>query len=224
MTKLQGLLRALGGGEMKKNFDRFARCRNGAAVLEDQRDIVHMLNDRDYLASMPEGSLGRIYLDFVRAENLTADGLVAASDLDPDTPTSLTEDEMRFQARLRDTHDLWHVVSGYGRDGLGELCLLAFTYAQTKSKGIAFIIAIATMNQRKLNPDAEIVKAVREGYRHGKDAAWLPAADWESLLPQPLDEVRCQLGWTPADQYATSLQFYTDPTFDMPEGSMATAA
>ena len=36
-------------------------------------------------------------------------------------------------------HDLWHVVTGYGRDELGEACLLAFTYAQNKNRGVGFI-------------------------------------------------------------------------------------
>ena len=37
-------------------------------------------------------------------------------------------------------HDLWHVTTGYGRDALGELSLLAFTYAQEKNRGIGAIV------------------------------------------------------------------------------------
>ena len=37
-------------------------------------------------------------------------------------------------------HDLWHVTTGYGRDALGELSLLAFTYAQEKIEGIGAIV------------------------------------------------------------------------------------
>ena len=36
-------------------------------------------------------------------------------------------------------HDLWHVTTGYGRDALGELSLLAFTYAQEQNRGIGAI-------------------------------------------------------------------------------------
>ena len=39
-------------------------------------------------------------------------------------------DERWMGERLRDIHDLFHVITGYGRDALGELCLLAFTNAQ----------------------------------------------------------------------------------------------
>ncbi len=49
-----------------------------------------------------------------------------------------------YNARLRDMHDLWHVVTGYGRDSFGEACLLAFSYAQTRNRGIAFIAFFGT--------------------------------------------------------------------------------
>ena len=39
-------------------------------------------------------------------------------------------------------HDLWHVTTGYGRDALGELSLLAFTYAQEQNRGIGAIALI----------------------------------------------------------------------------------
>ena len=35
---------------------------------------------------------------------------------------------------------------------------------------------------------------IREGYRRGKAAAWLPGQDWEALLSRPLAEVRQELG------------------------------
>jgi len=35
---------------------------------------------------------------------------------------------------------------------------------------------------------------VRQAYRRGRRAAWLPATDWEALLPRPLHEVRVELG------------------------------
>src|SRR3546814_16483062 len=37
--------------------------------------------------------------------------------------------------RLRDTHDLMHVLTGYGRDALGEQCVLLFTHGQNPSHG-----------------------------------------------------------------------------------------
>lgn len=201
------ILRALGGGEIKKNLTKFRATETGQKVLSEQREIIDILNDREALAQMPEGSLGREYLKFVISENLTADGLVAASDVSENPREDIPEDFLRFQLRLRDSHDLWHVTTDYERDGLGELCLLAFTYAQTRNKGLAFIVAIATLSDMRRYPKSKVVRAVREGYRHGNQAEWLVAADWEALLHKPLAQVRGELGFRSPSQYRWSLDF-----------------
>ena len=33
---------------------------------------------------------------------------------------------------------------------------------------------------------------IREAYRNGKNAAWLPATDWEAMLEESLAEVRAE--------------------------------
>ncbi len=203
------ILRALGGSEMHRNFKRFNQLETGKKVLAEERDIIGTLNDRVGLAAMPEGSLGRRYLNFVVSEGLTADGLVDASNVNEETAVDLTDDEIRFQLRLRDTHDLWHVITDYKRDGLGELCLLAFTYAQSRNKGIAFIVAIATLSDIRKYPKSKVFRAVREGYRHGKQAEWFVAADWEALLPMQLEDVRKELGFAAPKKYRWSLDWLT---------------
>ena len=140
---------------------------------------------------MPANSLGRHYLLFVTAENLSAGELVDASssgEID-----QLEGDLARFATRQRDMHDLWHVLTGYGRDTLGELCLLSFTYAQTRNRGVGFICLVGA---QKLCQEygRGVYRAAWRAYRDGKEAAWLPAQDWEALLAMPIDEVRQRLG------------------------------
>src|SRR4029078_11371261 len=96
-----------------------------------------------------------------------ASAVVAASEnwLRDDLPV----DRRWFADRLRDTHDLWHVVTGYGRDLIGEASLLAFTYAQTRNPGIGFIVAVAYLKARGINRPAR--RLLRDGYRRGKRAA-----------------------------------------------------
>ena len=57
-----------------------------------------------------------------------ADGLIASSDTSAreDIYRLLSEDEIWLADRLRDIHDLQHVMTGYGRDPVGELSLLSF--------------------------------------------------------------------------------------------------
>lgn len=188
------IIDALSGGSDARMFDRFMTNETGVRVVAEKRSLISLLNDRERLGRLAEGTLGRAYYDFMTSENLTADGLVAASEEAPRLYAGMPEAAGLFRDRMRDAHDLWHVATGYGRDGLGELCLLAFTYAQTRNRGIGFIVLVGTRVASKQAPGLGIWRAVREGYRHGRAARWLPTADWETLIALPLAEVRARLG------------------------------
>ena len=192
------IIDSLAGRSFEKSFKRFRRSSNGPRLIEEQPDIVESLNDREALAAMPAGSLGRAYLDFVIREELTPEGLSSASkefDHDPAAPKGA----YWFGARLRDTHDLHHVLTGYNRDLVGEAALLAFTWAQTRNRGIGAIVLMAYVRAGEGNPAARGM--IRKGYRRGRKAAWFPEQDWEALLSQPLDEVREQLRLGDLPQY-----------------------
>ena len=181
---------ALSGNAGARIFRRFQSTLTGTRILEERRDLLQTLCQREALAALPPGSLGRSYLDFVTKEQITADGLVAASQEAREQVEALGEDYRRMMERLRDMHDLWHVVTGYGRDLLGEASLLAFTFAQTRNPGVGFIAGVAYLRIGDV-PGAR--RLLREAYRRGRRAAWLPAEDWELLLTLPLDAVRSRL-------------------------------
>ena len=48
-------------------------------------------------------------------------------------------------------------------------------------------------------------RAVFEGYMHGRNAGWLPGADWEALLGQPVEAIRAQYAVKPPTYYRTIL-------------------
>ena len=48
-------------------------------------------------------------------------------------------------------------------------------------------------------------RAVFEAYRHGRSAGWLPGADWEALLVQPIEAIRAQYAVKPPNYYQTIL-------------------
>tara|TARA_R110002110_G_scaffold84101_2_gene218393 strand:- start:125 stop:826 length:702 start_codon:yes stop_codon:yes gene_type:complete len=184
---------ALSGGADERMYTRFMADPVGQKIVAEKRNLIDLLNDRERLKALPLGTLGRTYYEFMAEENLTADGLVAASE---EAPRLYDREgaEKIFGDRMRDSHDLWHVTTSYGRDGLGELSQLALYYAQTRNRGIGFIVLMGAYTAAKEAPKAGIWKAVREGYRLGKQAKWLPLADWENLLDKPLDHVRATLG------------------------------
>lgn len=192
------IVRALSGKTLLRGYNRFAGTATGHRVLEERRELLSMLRDRDYLRSLPEGSLGRHYLTFVEREDLSADGLVDASSREE---LPLSPNLARYAARLRDMHDLWHVTCGYGRDVSGEVCLLAFTMAQTRNPGLALIVAAGTLRIARSPGGRGIVPAVWAAFRAGRRAAWLPAADWEALLARPLAVVRTELNVSEPARY-----------------------
>ena len=192
------VIAALGGRHGERAFERFRRTDTGARVLSENRSLLAALSDRERLLSLPPGTVGRTYAEFMGREDLSAQGLAEASLAAGGPDPSLPPERRLFGARLRDMHDLWHVVTGYGRDLLGEAALLAFSYAQTRNRGIGFIVATAWWKARQA---PQFRRMLRDAYRRGRRAAWLPAADWEALLARPLDAVRAELRVEPPPSY-----------------------
>jgi ubiquinone biosynthesis protein COQ4 len=193
------LIDALRGKTTLRQFARFRQSETGRAVLGERRRLLDRLNDRASLAALPAGTLGRAYYDFMASENLSAEGLVEASRI---TMRALPADDVTlFRERSREMHDLLHVVTGYGRDPLGEACLVAFSYAQTGLKGFAVIAAYAARRIARTRHGQPVRRAVFEGYRHGRSAGWLPGADWEALLAQPVEAIRAQFAVKPPVLY-----------------------
>ncbi|MDG2307125.1 MAG: Coq4 family protein [Candidatus Binatia bacterium] len=190
--KVFDIIDALSGRSLERTFGRFRRTETGARLLAEQPDLVAVLSDRDRLLAMPAGTLGRAYGEFVSREQISADGLIEASERIAERDPSIPEDRYWFGGRLRDMHDLWHVVTGYNRDLVGEASLLAFSYAQIQNPGIGFIVLVAYL--RAGSKDIRWARPmIRDGYERGKRAEWLPSQDWEALLSKPLEEVRRDL-------------------------------
>ena len=193
------ILEALAGNSGMRAFKRFQKTPNAEAILQAEKPLVDYLMDRDWLASLPKGSLGERYFNFTKVEEITADGLTDASIEGRDETRDMSEAQIKYHERMRDAHDLWHVTTGYGRDPLGELCLLAVTWRQLGNLGILLIIAAGFTVTRKEAPELGIGRALREAFRLGKAAKGLPGAHWEELLALPLENVRRELGiQTPA--------------------------
>lgn len=193
------ILAALRGRSGQRMFRRFKASAAGRSVLQDRRSLMRTLGDRAGLMRLERGSLGRAYLAFMLQENLSAEGLADAS-MTEDL-TGLPPDARLFRERSRDAHDLGHVLTGYGRDGLGELCLLAFSFAQSGNLGMALICALALGRVPRGPQRRAVLRALLEGWRHGRRARWLPEQDWEALLERPLDALRLQLNIAPPVRY-----------------------
>ena len=193
------IMRALNGDATAKAYHRLLTTVDGGRIAYERVELAQKLMDDAWLDSFPEGSVGAAYRSFVRSEQLSAEGLAMVSregvgDIDNPHPYAW------MGRRTRDVHDVWHVLSGYGRDALGEACLVAFSYAQTKGLGWA-LIALGAAFRSGRHGDYPFKKAILEGYRRGKAAAWLLGEDYERVLNEPLEAARRRLGIGPAKVY-----------------------
>ncbi|MCX9146124.1 Coq4 family protein [Erythrobacter sp. WG] len=173
--------------------EELALSERGAALRASEPYLPEILDDHEALRRTPRGSLAHAYCDFMEAEGLSAAGLVAEYDRvgRPRYP-DLVE---WFINRSRDTHDLFHVLTGYGRDALGEQCVLLFTHGQAPSHGHLLIGYAGAANIAKTvrGSKAPVFGAVRQAHRTGKGAPSLMAQPIRELLARPLEEVRRDL-------------------------------
>ncbi len=183
---------ALSGGSGRRDFQRFQRSERGARILHEKRDLYEMLTDRERLKAMPAGSLGRTVIDWFERENISTQGLAQASEAARSgADQKLGENEQLYRLRLRNLHDVFHVLAGYDRDLRGEAAVLAFTIGQNYNRGIAYLVWNALREEGWSSPGGRLI---REGYRRGRRAKRLVEQDWEYLFLRPIEEVREELG------------------------------
>ena len=161
----------------------------GERLRRSEPSLPPILDDHEALRKTPKGSVAHAYCDFMQREGLSAAGLVAEADkLGRPQFDDLTQ---WYSDRSRDVHDLMHVLTGYGRDPLGEQCVLLFTHGQQPSQGHLLIgYAGAAHIKRITKSRAPIFKAALQAHRTGKACpplTWLPIRD---MLALDLDEVR----------------------------------
>lgn len=187
------IMRALSGKSIPNGYARLLETPKGGAIAYRRQEMAEILSDRAFLETLPVGSVGRAYLNFTTTENISAQGLIDESMRAGNQDVERSHPFAWYGRRLRDVHDLWHVLSGYGRDAIGETCLVAFSYAQTKSLGFGFIGLVGALKLKKELPGQPMFKAVWQAYRNGAKAAWLPGEDYIALLSEPLEQARARL-------------------------------
>lgn len=187
------IMRALSGNSVPRGYHRLVSSPQGGAIAYRRQELAEVLSDHAYLASLPEGSVGRTYLAFITRENISAQGLAEESRKGVDGVIDAQHPYAWYGRRMRDVHDLWHVLTGYSRDALGEACLVAFSYSQTKSLGFGLIAWGGVYKIGREMPGQPVFKAIMQAFRHGRQAAWLPAEDYIRLLAEPLEAARQRL-------------------------------
>ena len=188
------IMQALNGRSTGRAYRRLISTVEGGRLAYQRTELAPLFDDRDFTGKFPIGTVGHAYRAFMDSENLSADGLAQVSREARGTSVIDIQHPLAwFGRRIRDTHDIWHILTGYNRDGLGELCLVAFSYAQTKSLGWAFIAVGGALRALQEPGGWRALQAIWQAYQTGRKAAWLPGEDFEALLGEPVEAARARL-------------------------------
>ncbi|HEY4124402.1 MAG TPA: Coq4 family protein [Rhizomicrobium sp.] len=187
------VMQGLNRGTAARNYQRLLKTQSGGQIAYTRVELVSRLTDRAWLSQFASGTVGAAYRAFLDRTGFSADGLADIS-----KQVSRIRDEEHpfawFGRRERDIHDVSHVLTGYRADDpLGELCLVAYTYAQNTGLGWGFIALMGTLKSLTQPHGRVVRRAVWEGYRHGKQAAWLHGEDIEALFAEPLEAARARM-------------------------------
>lgn len=188
------IIDATNGKRSFKEARDFISSPQGQQFLVKQTDIPAMLDDHACWADCGPNTVAAHYIAFMKREGLSAAGLVAESHKwQPPEQRHVDLIEWYFE-RLRDTHDLSHVLTGYGRDALGEASLLGFSYQQNFNTGILFIAYAGARQIKKMSgTKAPLYAAIKEGRRLGKAAAKIAHQDIMALMCEDIDAARTRL-------------------------------
>lgn len=192
-TQVFRIMRALNVGNAPMNYARFIATEAGGRMAYERAELAQVFSQPGFAERFAPGTVGAAYADFLRSTGYSADGLAEVSRINQ-------EEDMRhpyawFGRRVRDSHDIWHILTGYKADeSLGEACLVAFSYAQVGGLGWALIGGAAAMKSIKVTGNTLFAKAVWEGYRNGRKAKWVSGEDYVALMDEPIDAVRARLG------------------------------
>jgi ubiquinone biosynthesis protein Coq4 len=142
--------------------------------------------DLDALLNCPPGSLGHEFATHMKTAGLNPDFY----------RTVIVKDNASYIAlRLRQTHDIHHIVTGFGTDIPDEIGLQAFQLAQTRSPlGIALIASSFANNISSTPVLTQIIDCIHHGWHMGINAKPFLAQKWEQNWDKPLTEWRRELG------------------------------
>jgi ubiquinone biosynthesis protein COQ4 len=143
------------------------------------------LPDMEEILKCPQESLGYHYATEMKRTGLQPDFY---------RKLDVKDDYSYIAMRVRQTHDIWHIITGLGTDLASEIGLQAFTLAQTRSPLsvtlLAGTIVFALKSSISLNP---LVEKMQKGWQMGESAKPFLAQKWEEDWEKPLSEWRADL-------------------------------
>ncbi|MCJ8282033.1 MAG: Coq4 family protein [Rivularia sp. ALOHA_DT_140] len=162
--------------------------------------------DLEKLSKMPEGSLGWTYAKVMKAINYEPK-FYRLRPVESDADYVIN--------RVRKTHDLHHILTGFSFDDFGENGVISVTVAQIAYPGFMLIDIISLMlsffsGKDELGIDDEyLFNIISAGIKMGRKAKPLFPVKWEEVFERPLEELREELNIQPVN--SGKFSWYSNP-------------
>jgi ubiquinone biosynthesis protein COQ4 len=178
------------GPSLKYTYNKMLETKTGGEMAYKNEEIFEYL---PLLLDRPEGSVGKESYECFRHHQLNV--VRVSRKASNDKWIEAKHPYSWMARRYRDTHDIWHILTSYPTTAEGEMCLIMFSYAQTRSLAwlIISLSVLFTLLIRHPLESFTRIKMVYEAYRNGRRAKFLLAEDYDKLLSENLDSARERL-------------------------------
>jgi ubiquinone biosynthesis protein COQ4 len=178
------------GPSLKYTYKKMLETRTGGEMAYKSEEISEYLPG---LVNRPEKSVGKAAADCFQHHRLA---IVAMSRKNAADQWIEAKHPYSWMARrYRDTHDIWHILTDYPTTAEGEMCMIMFSYAQTRSLAwlVISLSILFTLLIRRPLASFVLLRMVYEAYRNGKRAKFLLAENYDELLSENIDSARERL-------------------------------
>ena len=162
---------------------RLGASEAGRKLLRERPSIDSSAVDYAALQALPASTLGGAYARTLQREQLDPDLFQA--------PPGLPAELAYVAKRIRQSHDLWHVLTGLSTSIPHEIALQAFTEVQIDSNTSRLIVRVGQLYFGRRFPE---VRALVKQYRGlGQRAVYLLEVRWEDYWEHDLVDLRRRL-------------------------------
>jgi len=167
-----------------RSFERHAE---GRALLTERPRLDATVVSLAAMTDYPEQSLGRAYAAYF-VEN-------AIIPFDAARLAVVTEVDY-VATRLRESHDILHVITGYGTDDIGELELQWFNFGNLGWGPLPILVFVASFFMGRMTKYGglwKVLERARAACRRGRRSRALASVRWEDYWRLPLRDVQTLL-------------------------------
>ena len=167
--------------------ERLLRREEGRRMLSERPSLQDKTLDLGALERLPEGTLGREFARYFRDNKIS-----------PFETTLEIKTNVDFIGkRYRETHDLLHVLTGYGTDVVGEMELQAYALGNLGIHTARLILLVGTLGQLKERPSGSelslYLRRLWSAYHRGRASQLFLDFWFEDHWETPVATLRARL-------------------------------